>query len=360
MKQKALNFFKENETKLNIAFFVGGFIFDIFTLDEIDSLFAIGQQIVYLFVVGFLLYWELIFDNTSKNPWPRIKKVWEYKDFITHFFIGSLLSIYSIFFIKSSSPISSFVFLIFMLSILVLNELELVQKNKAGLKVGLYLICLFSFFSMIWPIIFGFVGPVPFYFAIVSTTFFIWVFYKIASKKVTEAKIMRATFSYPTIIVVLVFSLFYYMGWIPPVPLSVKEIGIYHNIQKVGSKYQLYYERPKWKFWLRGDQNFIAKPNDRVFVFARIFSPARFSDKVILHWQIHNPKKGWLTTDKISMQIYGGRKEGFRGYTYKANYQAGDWRILVETLDQREIGRINFTLATTDSEEIKKTNMITR
>ncbi|MNT64341.1 hypothetical protein D3C72_2022330 [compost metagenome] len=42
------------------------------------------------------------------------------------------------------------------------------------------------------------------------------------------------------------------------------------------------------------------------------------------------------------MRITGGRKNGYRGFSTKANYTAGEWRISVETTDGREIGRIYF------------------
>ncbi|UXR64808.1 DUF2914 domain-containing protein [Bdellovibrio bacteriovorus] len=104
----------------------------------------------------------------------------------------------------------------------------------------------------------------------------------------------------------------------------------------------LSYETPSWQFWQRGDQNFQAEPDDKIYFFAQIFSPARFSDSVILHWYYKDPVRGWQTTDKIPMTIAGGREGGYRGFASKQNYSEGRWRISVETTDGREIGRIYF------------------
>jgi hypothetical protein len=79
-------------------------------------------------------------------------------------------------------------------------------------------------------------------------------------------------------------------------------------------------------------------------VYAAVYSPSRFSDQVILHWLYRDPRQGWLTSDRIPMQISGGRDGGYRGYAYKSNYTPGDWRVQIETTDGSEIGRIELEI----------------
>ena len=62
----------------------------------------------------------------------------------------------------------------------------------------------------------------------------------------------------------------------------------------------------------------------------------------------YESNRGWTSTDKIPMKVSGGRKEGYRGFSTKQNYQAGDWKISVETSDGREIGRIYFKVEKTE------------
>jgi len=136
------------------------------------------------------------------------------------------------------------------------------------------------------------------------------------------------------------------------VPLSVQNMGVYHNIEKRNGSYILSYEKPWWKFWQNGDQNFLAEKGDAIFFFAEIFSPARFDDSVVLHWIFESPKEGWKTTDRIPMRISGGREGGYRGFSMKENYTAGYWQIRVETTDGREIGRLYFSV-----ENVKEKNL---
>jgi hypothetical protein len=132
----------------------------------------------------------------------------------------------------------------------------------------------------------------------------------------------------------------YFLRLIPPVPLAVQGMGVYHQLEKRGGKYVLSFERPFWKFWETGDQTFLFRNGDPIFFFAKIFSPSRFSDEVVIHWLYQDPKQGWVTSDQVKMQISGGRHQGFRGYSVKRNYQPGSWRVQVETTDGREIGRL--------------------
>ena len=154
---------------------------------------------------------------------------------------------------------------------------------------------------------------------------------------------MRKEILVPFGVVLLAFLAAYLFRVIPPVPLSIPFIGVYHSVERAGDEYRLGHERPAWRFWQNGDQEFRAQPGDRVFVFFRVFSPTSFADEVRMQW-FHHQAAGWVPQDTIPIKITGGRAEGFRGYGFKTNYQPGDWKVQVETTDGREIGRIYFNL----------------
>lgn len=340
LKDRALEYYEQNETKVDIAFFLAGFLFDIFTLSDIDDPFSIAQQLVYLWVVGSILYFDFLSSQGAIKIFPRIEKVWNYRQLIFHFLLGSLLSVYSLFFLKSASVFSSIIFVALMMALMVANELKNVQRSEVNIKVGLYIICVFSFFSMLIPVLLGFVGILPFLLSIAATGFFIYGVFRLLSKKIPDGNLLLRRLVAPGGGVLVLFVLFYLVGWIPPVPLSVQNMGIYHSIEKAGSSYILTHEKPWWKFWQTGDQDFKAQPGDKIHFFAQIYSPARFSDSVILHWYYKDLRQGWLSTDRIPMPISGGRENGYRGYATKQNYSDGEYRISVETTDGREIGRI--------------------
>lgn len=153
---------------------------------------------------------------------------------------------------------------------------------------------------------------------------------------------------YPSLALVLFFIFFYVFKLIPPIPLSAQHLGIYHDIKKEYPIYKLSHEKPKWKFWETGDEHFRAMPGDKIFVFTRIFAPGGFEDKIILHFLVET-EEGYKTSDKIPLNITGGRGEGFRGFAYKTNYTPGNWRVQVETKDELEIARVNFEVIKTEA-----------
>lgn len=353
MKQNLTEFIRKYETHLEVAFFVGGFLFDIIFIADPDDIFSIIQQAIYLLVIASLIHFEILFRLQKWRPQGFITKAWAYRDFILHFLLGSLLSVYSLFYIKSASILSSFVFLILLVGIILANELSVVQSAKVSIKTALYAICVFSFFSVLYPILLGFVGWTPFILAISSTALGLFAQYKLLTKSEIPTTTLNQALAAPSAAVLGIFALFYFFGWIPPVPLSVKEQGVYHNLEKRDGKFILTYEKT-WKFWQNSDKEFKAQPNDKVFFYAQIYSPARIADQIILHWHTKNSKGHWVSTDRVPLNIQGGRKEGFRGYATKSNYQPGEWMVTVETSMGTEISRhyfdINLTDATTPRE----------
>src|SRR4249920_3855867 len=69
-------YYEQHEAKLAIAFFVGGFLFDILTLGRVDSWLTIGQEILYLVVITTALM-QIFFDQG--RPPPALEKMFVVK-----------------------------------------------------------------------------------------------------------------------------------------------------------------------------------------------------------------------------------------------------------------------------------------
>ncbi len=346
-KEKVLETYKKHETRFDVLFFICGFIFDALLVTEIDHLFSIIQQAVYLIIIASFLHHEILFRlHKWRPPQGIMGRLWGYRNPFLHFLLGTLLNIYSLFYIKSASLVSSLVFLLLMVGLIFANESHLIKQAKVSLKVGLFSICLFSYISILFPIILGFIGWTTFGLSVATTLAVFYLQFWFLERKLSDKKVLFEAVLVPSFSVLTIFTLFYVLGWIPPIPLSVKEQGIYHLVQKKDGHYLLSTEKVWWKFWQSGDEEFKARPQDVIYYYSQIYSPARFSDQIFIQWLWKDPQNGWKKTDRIPLQILGGRKEGFRGYASKSNYQPGEWRVRVETAMGHEISRLDFEVTT--------------
>lgn len=342
-------YFEEHEERFAIAFFIGGFLFDILTTDRIDSWMTIGQQIVYLVVIHAAL--TQMFFESSRPPIDISQKIffkrwyYEYRTAIIHFFFGNLLNLYTIFFFKSSSLLVSFAFMIALIGLLVANESARFKGLGLSFKFGLLSLCYLAFFSYVVPIFVGSINMLVFLFSVVVGSIPLvamgWWIQHYRQELFESAK---SQILVPLGIVLTTFLGLYFLKLIPPVPLSIPFIGVYHGVEKSAEGYKLAHERPWWKVWHNGDQYFLAQRSDKIYVAFRIFSPTSFTDQVTMRWYWKDNSQGWLLQDAIPIRIVGGRIEGFRGYGVKSNYQPGEWKVQVETADGREIGRVYFEL----------------
>lgn len=331
-------------------FFALGFLFDILTLNEVDNLLSLIQQCFYILIAGLVLRWAFLQQEGLWAPPESWHKFWPYHNELVHFLLGGLLSIYTLFFFVSSSFSVSFLFLLLLFSLLILNETPLFQKKSLAFKYLLYSLCLFSFFLFVLPLLAGSISVWAFYAALLVSSLLILMNFLDTYKKGVEKNKIIKQMVLPGGIVALAFLLFYHLKILPPVPLSAKYMGIYHNISKSDERYQLEYNRPWWRFWQNGDQTFYAKAGDKIYCFARVFAPGLISEKILFHWQFYQNGQ-WLSQDRVAMQLKGGRQHGFRAYAVKSNYSQGEWRVMLETEDGREISRIHFEVIPENSAE---------
>jgi hypothetical protein len=345
-----------------LTFFIAGFIFDALTLDRVDSLLASVRQLVYLAICAGLLGFEVGVHLGRVVPRGRwMETAWKYQQEIIHFFLGSLLSEYMLLYFKSSSLVVSFVFIVILAAVLVVNEFRQVQGTSGvPIRATYFSLCLISYFIVQVPVVLGFVGWIPFLLALGLASALAYGFSRLLTRRLSSPHAdeqeaiettIRKQITLPYAAVAGLILALYVTQLIPPVPLSLNEIGIYHEIEKKDGQYRLGYTRPSWRFWESGDQTFISRPGDRIFCFINVFSPSRFSDSVRVRWLFDDPKQGWIASDAIPVQISGGRDQGYRGFTYKANFQPGQWQVRVETNDGRELGRIKLRVILEETAE---------
>lgn len=329
----------------NLLFFFGGFLFDILTLDRIDAWLDLSIQFCYLAAVAAILDRQALEQLGLWKASGRWEKWWSHNTEAVHFLYGSLLSAYVVFYSKSSTFSRSALFLIFVGVLMVANEMPQVQKLGSRLRFGLFALCLASYLIYLLPVAIGHMGAWIFLLSILlSAAICAGLIWSWAKKSGSTRRQAFALAGAPALVLSLLV-VFYWLRLIPPVPLSLQFAGVYHRVQRQDADFVLTYRKPPfYAFWRKDDRVFLARPEDSVHCFARIFAPARFSGQIYMRWLTQDASGTWATSQRVPLEIHGGRGQGFRAFSAKSRYVPGRWRVDVETEDERVIGSTSFSL----------------
>ncbi|MDP2669053.1 MAG: DUF2914 domain-containing protein [bacterium] len=152
-------------------------------------------------------------------------------------------------------------------------------------------------------------------------------------------------------------NILYFFNIIPPIPLSLKDAGVYHSLYKntagnyvVGSENTI------------GSQDFFALGEDihlvagrPVYAYSAVFSPSKFNTDIVHEWQKYDGNAGqWATATRVNLSAMGGREGGYRIYSMKTNVTPGEWRVNVKTAQGQVIGRLRFNVIASDREPALK------
>jgi len=343
---------------LPVVFFFAGVTFDSVTLTRIDRLRDNLIMLLYLSLLGGLIVLTTRADlgraTTDETAVPgNVKSFVNVKSLIARaqphyphaiqFLLGGLFSAYTIFYSQSASLTTTAVFFALLVVLLVVNEFLRDRLTNVRLLVSLYALVVFSFFTFFLPVLTGFMNTWVFLIgAGLSAAVTIKVVRLIYQQQPVPSRWEEARTSLPAIVLIVVLVGFYFLKWIPPVPLSLKFAGAYHKIAGADGQYLLSFEKAAWyQFWKRSDDPFHGEGPS--YCFTAVFAPVTLHTTIFHRWQ-HRAHAGrdFSTTDRIAIAIAGGRERGYRGYTVKQRVMPGDWRVDVETAEGRVIGRVSF------------------
>jgi len=346
---------------LPVAFFLGGVTFDSVTLTRIDRLRDNLIMLLYLSLLGALIVLTTRADLGRTPPDAtdvpgNVKSLVNVKSLIARaqphyphaiqFLLGGLFSAYTIFYSQSASLTTTAVFFALLIALLVGNEFLRDRLTNANVRllVSLYALVVFSFFTFFLPVLIGAMNTVVFLIgAGLSAAVTIKVVRLIyQDKQPPPSRWEEAQTSLPAIGLIVLLVGFYFLKWIPPVPLSLKFAGAYHKVAKVDEEYQLAFEKAAWyQFFKRSDDPFHGEGPS--YCFTAVFAPVALHTTIFHRWQHRaHDGRGFSMTDRIPITIAGGREKGYRGYTVKQRVVPGDWRVDVETAEGRVIGRVSF------------------
>jgi hypothetical protein len=264
-----------------------------------------------------------------------------------------------VFYFKSASVGKSFLFVCLLAALLLVNEFFAHRLRNLKFLCAIYFFCCYAFLTFFLPVATHVMSQAMFLssglLSLIVTSAIVTVVYNGGFKKFRREYI---DIGWPQAVIFIALVIFYFQNWIPPVPLALKDGGIYRSVRRVAENYELRYTPGSWwQFWKKDETNFAYAAGDTVYCFASVFAPTQLRERVMHHWQCKSASGKWQTTDKLSYRIVGGRDGGYRGYTYKKNFELRpgedepqEWRIEVKTGHGLLLGRINFEVRQRDKD----------
>ncbi|MFA6257196.1 MAG: DUF2914 domain-containing protein [Candidatus Paceibacterota bacterium] len=338
--------FDKYESHLSSATLVLGFIFDFLTLKRVDYIWDNVLIMLYLVVAGAsILIINLYESGKFRNKFTS--SVHEFLPFTLQFAFGGLFSAFTIFYSKSSSFVSSGMFVTLLFLLMVGNEFFKKRYQKLAFQLGIYFMAIFSFSIYFLPVLIKRMGVDIFIWSgglsLVFISSFVLLIAWLAPLRYKES--YKYIFLTIGAIWVSVNAL-YFLNIIPPIPLSLKTSNVYHGITKLPQGgYQVTGEPENWVEKLKINKKIHLDKGEGVYVFSSVFAPADLNIKIVHNWQYFDSSTSeWVSASRISFPIAGGRAQGYRGFSKKENIFPGAWRVDVETERGQVIGRIRFDI----------------
>jgi MFS family permease len=323
---------------LPAIFFAAGFIWDALTIGRnvaaTDLIIFAGYLLAAALILFITSRPSFILADESKLPtrlYILVTSRWPY--FLLQFLFGSLLSALFILYFKSSSHWLAWLMCLFLAGLLVANEFLEDQYRRFTVSWTLFGLCAMLLFNFALPFILGSVLSIWFYLStLLGAMLAYWLYTKTPNHlgSIWPVSVIAG------------------LDMIPPVPLVKRDIAMAYAIEKADGKYQLSQQKsPWWIFWRKTSDDLEVKGGERIYCFSSIFAPAGLKTKLFHDWQRHT-KQGWVLQSRASFSVNGGRYDGFRGYTYKTNPAAGDWRVIIKTENEKTIAVHHFSVRLTE------------
>lgn len=325
-----------NKKHLMTLAFILGFIADNITLTRID----LGITITVLLVYLALATYGVVLTSASRGGM--------FASYLTQFAFGGLLSGYFIFFTRSASLSSSWFFVLLLVAAIIGNEFLKEEYRRFELRATM-LFAAFFFFAIIYvPVVMKSMGAGVFFASSLASIIAIGLVIMAISR--TAPQVVRTT---KRTLIATIGGLFigvnvlYFTNIIPPIPLSLKDAGVYHLILRTDNGgYSGRSEVVRWyelsKLYRPEFHRVQGKP---VFFFSAVFAPTALNTTILHEWQYFDEaRRVWVTTDRFAFQITGGRDGGYRGYSVKQSTVPGRWRVNVITERGQLVGQTSFTV----------------
>jgi hypothetical protein len=339
--------YEKYERILIPGFLVVGFNFDVVTFRTLEVAVTLQLLFVYAIVAGLTLAYIHIYDARQDHK----KVVFGYLRFlaplVSQISFGALLSSALLFYWFSGSFSVSWPLFALITGVMISSEIFRNVYMKPAVQFSVYNFVMLSYFSVLLPFVLRSLSGWIFILSGILSTLIVVILVLLLTKISPQIEKQRLQILGAVLSVFVLMSAFYFFKLIPPLPLSIREAGIYHDIVRLKKDYTLVGEEETFWQGLLPGQTIHASLSESVYAYTAIFAPADLSTVIYHRWEYKDPATGkWVERGLLSFTARGGRPEGYRGYTRKTGLNPGRWRVTVENSRGQVLGRLPFTVET--------------
>ncbi len=348
--QEIKHWVEHRERQLSSFALVAGFIIDNLTFQRVDLFFDNLILFSYLGIAAFAITIINLYEaRVLRGRFFSWLHTW--LPFVMQFVFGGLFSGFVVLYSRSASFIASWPFLLTLLGLLIGNEFFKKHYARLNFHISILFVALFSFMIFYVPVMLRKMGDNIFLLSGTISLFVMGIFLWLLSFVIpAQMRKSKGLLSLSIGGIFLLINILYFANIIPPIPLSLKDAGIYHSVSRSATGYVVLDEdRPWYEAFLSYSTIHILR-GEPLYVFSAVFAPTKLTTQVFHNWQYYDERKGeWVSVSRTSFPITGGRDGGYRGYSLKQRISPGWWRVDIETKRGQLIGRVKFWVEQIDT-----------
>jgi hypothetical protein len=293
-------------------------------------------------------------DSIIKDVGPDKLHFWLVN--VLQFFFGGMISTFIVFYFRSAVIVVAWPFFLILAIAFIANESLKRHFARIDFQISFLFLCIFLFMIFLVPVLMHEISMMAFLasggISLIILMGFLALLRRFTKESFRKGK--RILFT-SVVSIYLVMNAFYFLGIIPPLPLSLQDVGIYHKVTRtIEGNYEVIAEpttfADKLRTYISLYPTYHTKPDGLVYAYTAIFSPASFGLAVHHEWQKYDDvTKKWVSSSDILLPIAGGRDEGYRTYSINSGLTDGRWRVNVQTATGQLIGRMVFNVVVSDT-----------
>ena len=266
----------------------------------------------------------------------------------TQFALGGLWSGFLVFYGRSAVMAASWPFLLLLAGFLIGNETFRKYHSRLVFSSLLLLFAIYSYSIFVVPVFTRSIGRLTFIASgVIAAALFLLFLRLLKAIGPVRFRQSRPQLLLGAVCIFAAMNAFYFFDILPPLPLALANVGVYHSVKHQGAVYYAIGEPLTWtnSVGLEPAVEHVA-PGQPLYLYSAVFAPIKLTTRIAHRWQWYDPKRSrWITQSVVAFPINGGRDGGYRAYSIKTNPKPGDWRVDIRTEDNRLIGRLKFQVA---------------